>query len=168
MAKAPKPNVSAGSGAFSLSVVRQTLRRRRESSALISAATYMLKGEPMNRQTVRLNDQELETLKALSVRDRTTISDSIRRLIVHAKMEKSEPVSDLMDRLESLELKASKLSAESAETNVASGLELQIVLAEIEKHRTAFAQVLTALLLVLPTDEKQFARSAAEMLSLKP
>lgn len=121
----------------------------------------------MNRQTVRLNDRELQTLKGLSARDRTTISDSIRRLIADAEIEKLEPVPQLKDRLESLELKARVRPFEVAEMNFAPVAELQTVRAEIEKHRAAFAQLLTVLLLILPTDKKQLARSAAEVLGLK-
>lgn len=121
----------------------------------------------MNRQTVRLNDRELQTLKGLSARDRTTISDSIRRLIADAEIEKLEPVPQLKDRLESLELKARVRPFEVAEMNFAPVAELQTVRAEIEKHRAVFAQLLTVLLLILPTDKKQLARSAAEVLGLK-
>lgn len=121
----------------------------------------------MNRQTVRLNDEELRTLKSLSARDRTTISDSIRRLISQAEIEKLEPVPQLKDRLESLELKASAVLNEPTESSVTAIAELQTVRAEIEKHRSVFAQLLTALLLTLPTDKKQLARSAAEILGLK-
>ena len=121
----------------------------------------------MNRQTVRLNDQEFQTLKGLSARDRTTISDSIRRLIAQAEIEKSEPVPQLKDRPETLESKSSARPPEVTEMNFAPISQVASLQAEIEKHRAVFAQLLTVLLLILPTDKKQFARSAAEILGLK-
>lgn len=121
----------------------------------------------MNRQTVRLNDQEFQTLKGLSARDRNTISESIRRLIAKAEIEKSELVPDLKGRLESLELESTARSHEATETHFAPIEQVESLQAEIEKHRAVFAQLLTVLLLILPTDKKQLAHSAAEILGLK-
>ena len=121
----------------------------------------------MHSQTVRLNDTEVAALRSLAAKNSTTISASIRSLILHSMAELSEPVTDLKERLERLEVHASQLPSEPLESNLSRDAELQSALAEIAKHKVVFSKLLTVLLLTLPIDKKQLARDAAEILELK-
>lgn len=121
----------------------------------------------MHSQTVRLNNTEVAALRALSAKNSTTISASIRSLILASMAEAVEPVPDLKERLEHLEVHAGKHPSPATETNFSSNEELQAVRAEIEKHKVVFSKVLTILMLILSIDKKQLARDAAQILDLK-
>lgn len=121
----------------------------------------------MHSQTVRLNDTEVAALRSLAAKNSTTISASIRSLILASMAEAVEPVPDLKERLEQLEVHASKPPSPATESNFSSNEDLQAALAEIAKHKVVFSKLLTILMMVLPLDKKQLARDAAEILDLK-